>query len=241
LIATQWGTTNFFHCLYDAIAKISVLNKFYDIAELNFLLPDFVKWYQEFFDIFNLKYSLYSINTIYKGNFIVPSMPSRFGHPSYDVCTLFKSLSNKLAVSNVKYKYIYIARRQKRAIINEVALLDFLQSKFEFQKLYFEDLSMFEQLTIFSNAEIVVAPHGAGLGWCAFQKKGALVEIHGPYLISLSYQTISLNNRAIKYYPFFCDPERTYHSSVDGKQFENYNIDLDRFETFFNEIYFDSI
>ena len=96
---------------------------------------------------------------------------------------------------------------------------------------------MLEQLTIFSNAEIVVAPHGAGLSWCVFQKKGVLIEIHGPYLISLSYQTISLNNPSIKYLPFFCDPERTYHSSVNGREFDDYMIDMIRFKNFFNSIF----
>jgi capsular polysaccharide biosynthesis protein len=92
---------------------------------------------------------------------------------------------------------------------------------------------MSEQLDMVANAKIVVAPHGAGLSWAVFQKCGILIEIHGPYLISLSYETIVNNNPNVKYAPFFCDQNRINHSSVKGREFDDYQVDLDRFNSFF--------
>ena len=201
-------------------------------------MPEFVNSFRHLFDLFNLRYSLYSENIIYSGNFLIPSMPSPFGHPSFDVCNLFSKLPEilKFDVLDVgASKYIYVARRTKRAISNEDELFSFLCTKFPFKKIYLEDLTIKDQFATMRNAEFIVAPHGAGLTWQVFQRKGVLLEIHSPNYVSLSYQTIALNNINIRYIPFYCDDSKQYAFSNSNSN-DNYFLDIDRFVEVFQNI-----
>ena len=66
---------------------------------------------------------------------------------------------------NFKYKLLYIPRLNhvnSRRVINEKEVKDIL-FQFGFKEIILENHSIQEQAKIFRNAEIVVAPHGAGL------------------------------------------------------------------------------
>lgn len=61
-------------------------------------------------------------------------------------------------------KRLFISRKKARSrrIVNEEELFSFLEDK-GFTKIFAEELSFDEQIQVFSNAEAIVAPHGAGL------------------------------------------------------------------------------
>jgi capsular polysaccharide biosynthesis protein len=70
---------------------------------------------------------------------------------------------------------IYISRsRSSRSPASEILLEDYLSS-IGFDILYLEDLSIQDQITRFSAAKVVVAPHGAGLSNIVFLDEGARV------------------------------------------------------------------
>jgi capsular polysaccharide biosynthesis protein len=66
-------------------------------------------------------------------------------------------------------KRIYISRAKAsyRKIVNEDSLLPLLD-KYGFTVIYSENLSVWEQIEVFANANAVVGPHGAGLSNCVF-------------------------------------------------------------------------
>ncbi len=77
---------------------------------------------------------------------------------------------------------IYISREKQvlRFVENEAEVVALLE-KFGFKKIIAEDFSYDEQLTIFSKAKFLVAPHGAGITNVLFMKKGgAILEMTTP-------------------------------------------------------------
>ncbi|MEM9905554.1 MAG: glycosyltransferase family 61 protein [Cyanobacteria bacterium P01_D01_bin.44] len=75
---------------------------------------------------------------------------------------------------------VFISRRNSRIITNE-SEIDLRLSKFGFQKVYFEDLSLLEQWSLARNAKIVVGIHGAALANLAFNRNAVkLIELMHP-------------------------------------------------------------
>lgn len=68
-------------------------------------------------------------------------------------------------------KFIYISRNKGknygRKILNEDILWNILD-KINFKKVYLEDLTIKEQIEIFSTSKIIVSPHGGGLSHSIF-------------------------------------------------------------------------
>jgi capsular polysaccharide biosynthesis protein len=73
-------------------------------------------------------------------------------------------------------KRIYISREKanRRRILNEEELNPILK-KFGFQRIFAEDLSLFEVAGIMRDATHIVAPHGAGLSNVVFCNPGTKV------------------------------------------------------------------
>lgn len=231
LISTEWSFNNFYHFMFDSFGKIAILQKAFDIKDLHFLIPEGSLFFKDFFDIFGIKYSYYVFNKIYKGNFLVPSMLTNTDHPTYDHYNFFNLLLKKSSINNDfkgKDSFIYISRKNKRAILNEEHLFNYLNSLAPFQKVYLEDMSIKEQLITISNAKFIAAPHGAGLSWTIFQKDGVLLEIHSPYWLNTCFEHLAKNNPNIKYHEFKCQATKSMETVHD-----NFEIDLVKFKLFF--------
>lgn len=84
----------------------------------------------------------------------------------------------------VKGNRYYISRNKgtvKRQIENEKEVLTIVES-FGFKKIYMEELSVREQIELFSSAECIITPHGSALAFSVFGTEGLkIVEIfHKP-------------------------------------------------------------
>jgi len=89
---------------------------------------------------------------------------------------------------------IYLSRRGSRFVVNEDEVVRVLQSR-GFTRVFLEDVSFAQQLSIMRNAREIVAVHGAGIAWLVF-KNGipqaggeprpgfSLVELFGPGFIT---------------------------------------------------------
>lgn len=74
---------------------------------------------------------------------------------------------------------IYVSRRRAskgRRIYNEDALMDRLRL-FGFRRYVLEDLPITEQIALFQRADMVVAPHGAGLSNILFSRQATVLEL----------------------------------------------------------------
>ncbi len=74
---------------------------------------------------------------------------------------------------------LYISRAQARVrrVLNEAAVMEVL-SAFGFRSCRLEGLSLAEQVRLFSAADVVVAPHGAGLANLLFAGRIPVLELH---------------------------------------------------------------
>ncbi len=107
---------------------------------------------------------------------------------------ILKTIQNQNANKN-QYSFsprIYISRSKAsgRRVINEEKLIELLH-QFGFVRYTLEDMSLWEQIQLFSSAEIVIAPHGAGLTNIIFsQKPITVIEFVNPW-VSPHYYLIS--------------------------------------------------
>src|SRR6185369_9154645 len=93
-----------------------------------------------------------------------------------------------------KRNRIYISRRAARVgrrILNEGEVLDLL-ANFGVRSYALETLSLEEQIDLFFDADLVVAPHGAGLTNLLFADGAGVVELHPTAQIMPHYFLLSL-------------------------------------------------
>ncbi len=96
--------------------------------------------------------------------------------------------------------YVSRSRASGRKIANEEEILAILTSR-GFVRCHLEKMSLGAQIALFSQAEAVVAPHGAGLTnlvWCSPQTK--VLEIFSPRYVNLCYWAIASVTDADYYY-----------------------------------------
>jgi capsular polysaccharide biosynthesis protein len=90
-------------------------------------------------------------------------------------------LSSFIDEENVRLasKRIYVSRSQSsRKIVNEAEILQIL-TKYNFEVIHCEKMSLAEQIKIFSEAEIILGPHGAGMYNQIFCHSGtSIIEIY---------------------------------------------------------------
>lgn len=93
-------------------------------------------------------------------------------------------LRDRLHIQNQnKTERIFISRKkalQERRVTNEDKIMELLSS-FGFKSYVLEDMTFQEQVELFSNAETIISPHGAGLTNMLFAPKGTnIVEMFNP-------------------------------------------------------------
>jgi capsular polysaccharide biosynthesis protein len=122
-------------------------------------------------------------------------VPSPFAHwPVFDpaTCQLLRSLflqNPKFTQDSAKYpKRIYLTRSEAtyRRVLNDAEVQAWLASV-GFVSVTLSQMSVAEQATMLSMAEVVVAPHGAGLTNLVFCKPGTKVLEIFPYNYSQPY------------------------------------------------------
>jgi hypothetical protein len=144
-----------------------------------------------------------------------------YSEPKYkDILWLKKKMLKGEKDFTKKNKRIYISRKKslRRAVLNEEEILSLLK-KYKFCVEYLEDLSAIEQALLFSQAEIVIGTHGAGLINILFSDKIKVMEIFGNidgYIDGrLGFYQLSLVMNHL-YKPYVCDQLETLEKNMDS-------------------------
>ncbi len=129
---------------------------------------------------------------------IVPSLPAIINRPSLESALYLRSLFSKEIANNIQEKRIYIQRDNGRTILNEDELLAYLLPLgFDIVKL--EELSVADQASLFSKAEIIIGPHGSGFTNIVFCKQNTvIVDLFSPNWINPCFWILS-NHLQLKY------------------------------------------
>ncbi|MGL4378867.1 MAG: tetratricopeptide repeat protein, partial [Microcoleaceae cyanobacterium] len=202
-LSVQWGHNNYYHWMIDLISRFALLIHSGIPLELidKFVVNTHVLPYQqETLQLLGIPPNKIiqssQTNHFLATRLIVPS-PLRLEdfRSSQWVCSFLKSqfCLPQFRENSPYAKRIYISRSHAsyRKIINEEEMMTFL-AKYGFQKVTFESMSFAEQVACMAVAEVVIAPHGAGLTnlvFCAPQTK--VIEIFSPEYVANCYWQIS--------------------------------------------------
>jgi capsular polysaccharide biosynthesis protein len=134
---------------------------------------------------------------------IVPSFPGTVAWMPKWTCDFLKQ--QFLNLENIKLpsfqKRIYITRKlaKSRRVLNEDEILKLLAA-YGFEEIILESMSVLEQAALFSQAEIIISPHGSGLTNLVFCQPGTkVIELFSPNYVYHCYWWIS-NLVSLDYY-----------------------------------------
>ena len=131
---------------------------------------------------------------------------------------------NRLNTNNQSKKNkIYITRRNctYRNLINEEGVIKFLKSK-DFKVFDMNNLSISEQIDLFSNAEIIISPSGSALANLVFCSKGTKVfEISPKY--NHEYENVFKNR-----YSFICDFLNLEYNRIESDSIDLYENNINK-------------
>lgn len=134
---------------------------------------------------------------------IVPSFPGYLDWvPSGTIKFLRQTFLPQVSLAKTSKQKIYVSRAKakNRRLINELEVSQLL-SDWGFKTVFLEEMSVLEQVTIFANAEIVVAPHGSGLTNLVFCPPDTkVVELFSPNYHRTDYWMISQELKLQHYY-----------------------------------------
>ena len=212
-LSVRWGNGGYFHWMFDVVSRLDLVQKISDRGEMKidkFAFTHCPNQYQ--IDCLNALgisadriLESFDYPHIKAKQIIVPNLTQEFGISEWKCHYLKRAFINpKLRREVPGYKRIYIDRnraRYRKAINNEAVVK--LLEKYGFKRIYLETLSVVEQAHYFNAAEVVVAPHGAGLTNLAFcESKTKVIEIFSPGYITPLYWFLSNICRLEHYYIF---------------------------------------
>jgi hypothetical protein len=145
----------------------------------------------------------WDVNEAFIETLYIPNYPV----PNYDGFRWLRDrLSSGLEVTPIrgKNRRIYLSRNKfgARMVTNEAELVNFLAQR-EFEVLYPELMSLEEQMLAFSEAEIVVGPHGSAFTNLIFADEAKVVELFGKF-VPLGFYCYS-KVMGHDYTPLFCE------------------------------------
>ncbi len=182
LLATDYFSAGHFHWFTEALPRLLCVKNI--SQDFVLLLPDtpyIRKIAFESLELLDIKFQdvvLMQENEFYKTeNLYFVSKLSRTGQMHDEVMNEINAtfIRNK----NQGDKKIYVSREKAayRKITNEKELIAILKAN-DFEILYGEDLSLAEQIDIFSSCETLLGIHGAGLANCLFMSpRSNLIEL----------------------------------------------------------------
>lgn len=121
---------------------------------------------------------------------------------------------------------VYIKRTHKRRVANEDDLLSLI-NRYDFVTLTMEGMDLRDQIELMVNADVLLAPHGAGMVNCLFMPRNSLViELFSPFYVNPTCMPIIsyLNHR----YYMVCEKELKHHTAkIQSKDLNDSDIYAD--------------
>lgn len=193
------GSHHYFHWVFDALPRLNLLWRS-GIEIDQYLIDQRASFHREYLDLLGIPQE--KITTVKKNThlqaeeLIVPSFPGTTGCVTQQSCLFLQKkilapLSENFSKNDSRRIYISRAKAEKRRVLNEKEVMERLRL-YGFQCIVLEDLSVMEQVTCFASAEIIVAPHGAGLANLVYCKKGTkVIEFFSPNYVNPCYCGLS--------------------------------------------------
>ncbi len=199
---------SYWHTLVDSVARLAIIPRTCWPSIDRLLYPSTGVKVNELLDLYDLPKSLekrivYPHETLRLQHFTYPSsIHGLFDYHPGIMREVFTSIADRAGSSNVDThnKLLYIERGASayRPLFNEGEVIACLA---DFRPVRLESLTILEQVRLFSNASIIVAPHGAGLANIVFaSSRCAVIEIMMDRYCNWCYRRIA----SIMKQDYFC-------------------------------------
>ncbi|MCP8968349.1 glycosyltransferase family 61 protein [Ectobacillus ponti] len=162
---------------------------------------------------------------------LIPSLTGYTGRPPKWACQYLREALLPYGTPYGGHERIYISRKhaQHRHVGNE-GEVEALLKRFAFQTVYLEDMSLQEQIGLFSKARFIVAPHGAGLANLLFAPEGAKVlEFFAPSYVNVVYWVLC-NHLNLEYYYLLGEGDRSVTYADGSNRGENLIMNISELE-----------
>lgn len=173
-LANHWSD-NFFHWMTECLPRVAYL-------ELKgfgggYLIPNKIRFIVESMVAMGVDQSrlaVYHADTIAKGLVVLDKFSFYGLHNHADAFFYVRAKMRQASAGLSGAKRIYSHRAYTRRVIN-VEEVCAVCAQYDFTFVDFDKLTLFEQIAMVANAEILVGPHGAGMIHSWFMPKGATV------------------------------------------------------------------
>jgi capsular polysaccharide biosynthesis protein len=183
LIGTA-GAQVYFHWMFDILPRLELIKRWKSIDEIDYFVTEFNGLP---FQIQTLKALGIPLDKIIASNenwkfhvqaetLILPSLASSLDQPTLFQVRFLQQAFGHLTSQSKPFRKLYISRSKikRRMVVNEEEIVGFLTAN-NFEILYCEELGFDEQVKFFSEAAIVVSPHGSALTNIVFCKNNTQV------------------------------------------------------------------
>jgi capsular polysaccharide biosynthesis protein len=169
---------------------------------------------------------------VHADRLLCPSLPGDYGHPPRWASEfLRRSFAGFLAPGTQPGLRVYVSRAQAkhRRVVNDPEVLRMLE-KYGFRNVALESLPFSQQVRLFSAAEFVCAPHGAGLTNLAFCRPGTrVVELLSPVDVSTVYWNVA-SELGLVYAYLITEGERPKHGDDPNARDQDLRVDPEALE-----------
>ncbi len=203
------GANNYWHFFHDLIGQVYLAKKF-NLDSLPFLISLDLYRQPYFKQALDLSPYLKKINWVVHSDLIKVKIAYfiQVKINGIEQFNFMRSIFPNSFLYNQKYEYIYLKRNNNRLRhIKNNDEIELIAKKNKFTVIDADNLSLLEQILLFSQANIIISPHGAGLTNIVFSdyKKLTIIEIFpGNYImphyywlakqLNITYRAVVANN-----------------------------------------------
>lgn len=240
VILSDTSDRNYFHWLFDALPKLYLLKAAGILLdEISYIgvVSGHSSFRKETLDILGINSNkiieLRQYPHIKAQKLIVPSFPGKSGNPPAWSCAFLRDqfLPYAIAPATPRSRRVYISRNDAkyRHVTNEAEIIEILKD-LSFQIIELQFFSVAEQIALFLNAEVIIAPHGAGLANLVFCQPGTqVIELLAPGYVNVCYWALS-QQVSIDYYYLIGEGNPPVNPLDIYESRKDITIDLDKFK-----------
>lgn len=228
--------SNYYHWMCRTLPLIRIYKKFFDLQEIDFFYTGQspLRGFQEESLLkagIRREQIIQQACTADRMIAAISSRTSYFGSAPihWEAFAFIRELFHNEIVSHagVARKRIYVARGNvnRRKVINEAEVIHLLQA-YGFERVTMDDKTLQQQIEIFSQAEAIVAPHGAALTNLLFVQPGTTVIELIPYGYVNNCFYVLASYAEADY--FYLQGKRTEQSGTNQHSLD-LSIDIDKF------------
>ena len=191
----------YYHWTVEMLPRIMGAEQYYqETGERPTLLvpPNLPSWAQESLDVVSkgdYKIRPFREKAYRVDRLVLPTYPE----PSPEACSWMRERVRAQSTKSEFPSRIYISRKKanRRRVANEPAVVSML-SEYGFESVVLEDISVPEQIRLFSEVGCIVGPHGAGFANVIYGDDPTMIEIFGNQKKTTFYRLAKiLNNNYI--------------------------------------------